>query len=182
MPLPLIPIILGGASLAAAALGIKKGVDAKSDFDTAEHWNKKAQRLYDEASNELESAHNDAQQTMKFLGESKFKIYENSIIPFVECFSKIKNIDFDDSRLLDASNLPKITTNELSELRQAALEMKEVVGGGIAALGSGGLAGLAGWRFSCCGWSWYGRRNSRPWRYSRRPCPSCRRNDVSLKS
>jgi hypothetical protein len=143
MPFPLIPIVLGGAALVSAAFGIKKGVDAKSDFDSAERWNKKAQRLYDEASDELKSAHDDAQQTMKSLGESKFKIYENSIIPFVECFSKIKNIDFDDSRLLDASNLPQITTDELSELRQAALEMKEVVGGGIAALGSGGLAGLA---------------------------------------
>lgn len=143
MPFPLIPIVLGGAALVSAVFGIKKGVDAKSDFDSAERWNKKAQRLYDEASNELKSAHDDAQQTMKFLGESKFEIYKNSIIPFVECFSKIKNINFDDSRLLDAGNLPQITTGELSELRQAALEMKEVVGGGIAALGSGGLAGLA---------------------------------------
>ncbi|NVZ10364.1 hypothetical protein HW932_13950 [Allochromatium humboldtianum] len=143
MPLPLIPIILGGASLAAAALGIKKGVDAKSDFDSAKSWNKKAQSLYDEASNELKSAHDDAQEAIKLLGESKFEIYEDSIIPFVEIFSKIKNIDFKDSRLLEAANLPQITNAELNEIKQAALEMKEVVGGGIAALGSGGLAGLA---------------------------------------
>jgi hypothetical protein len=143
MPLPLIPIILGGASLVAAALGIKKGVDAKSDFDSAEHWNKKAQSLYDEASDELKSAHDNAQKAMKILGKSKFGIYENSIIPFVEIFSKIKNIDFKDSRLLEATNLPQITNAELNEIKQAALEMKEFVGGGIAALGSGGLAGLA---------------------------------------
>ena len=143
MPLPLIPIILGGASLVAAALGIKKSVDAKSDFDSAKQWDKKTQMLYDKANNELKSAHDNAKQAMKSLGESKFKIYENSIIPFVECFSKIKNIDFDDSRLLDANKLHQITTDEISELRQIAIEMKDVIGGGIAALGSGGLAGLA---------------------------------------
>lgn len=143
MPLPLIPIILGGASLVAAAFGIKKSMDAKSDFVSAEQRNTEAQRLYDEASNDLKAAHDDAQRAMESLGTLKFEIYKNSVIPFVECFSRIKNIDFDNSRLLDASNLPQITTDELSELKQAALEMKEVVGGGITALGSGGLAGLA---------------------------------------
>lgn len=143
MPLPIIPIIIGGASLAASAFGIKKSIDAKSDFDFAERRNREAQDIHGQASNELQSAHDNAQQTMKSLGEFKFEIYKNSIIPFVECFSKIKNIDFDDNRLLVAGNLPQIITDELSELRQAALEMKEVVNGGIAALGSGGLAGLA---------------------------------------
>lgn len=143
MPLPLIPIILGGASFVAAAYGIKKAADAQSDFNSAEKLNKKAQYLYDKASEELKSARNAAQQTMKTLGESKFKIYKNSIIPFVKCFSKIKRIDFNDSLLLDASNLPQVKTHELSELKQVALKMEDAVSGGIVALGSGGLAGLA---------------------------------------
>jgi len=37
MPLP---FILAGAALAAAGYGVKKGVDAKDDFDTAEYNNK----------------------------------------------------------------------------------------------------------------------------------------------
>lgn len=143
MPLPLIPIVLGGAAVVSAVFGVKKGVDAKSDFDSAHYWNNKAQSLYDEANLKLESAHAEAQSAMNLLGESKFKVYQDSIIPFVECFSKIKNIDFDDSRLLDIENLPQVSADELNELNKIALEMKEVVGGGIASLGSGGLAGLA---------------------------------------
>jgi hypothetical protein len=80
---------------------------------------------------------------MVCLGETKFEIYENSIIPFVEYFSKIKNINFDDSRLLDSHNLPQVTSAELREINQAAFLIQEVVGAGITALGSGGLAGLA---------------------------------------
>ncbi|MDP1614488.1 MAG: hypothetical protein Q8L68_01685, partial [Methylococcales bacterium] len=88
--------------------------------------------------------------TMTCLGESKFEIYENSIIPFVDSFSKIKNINFDDSNLIDTRNLPQVTSAELKEMREAVLEIKEVVGGGIAALGSGGLAGLAA--YGSVGW------------------------------
>jgi len=143
MPLPLIPVVLGGVALFSAAFGVKKGVDAKSDFDSADRWNRKAQDVYDEANKKLKSAHKKAQQSMNLLGESKFTIYQNSIIPFVDYFSRIKNIKFDDSRLIDASNLPQVTTTELNQLKETALEMKEIMGGGIAALGSGGLAGLA---------------------------------------
>ncbi|ASF48498.1 hypothetical protein [Methylovulum psychrotolerans] len=140
MPLP---IILGGAALISAVYGIKKGMNAKSDFDSAKYWREKAQELYDEAKNDLEFAHNNARQAMEDLGESKFEIYEKSIIPFVEVFSNIKHINFDDNSLLDARDLPQVSNTELKEIREAALAMKEIVGGGIAALGTGGLAGLA---------------------------------------
>lgn len=90
MPLPLIPLILGGASAIASAFGIKKGIDAKSDFEMAEYLNKKAQFVYEESSKELQSAYNNTRQSMNILGETKFRIYEKSIIPFVECFSMIK--------------------------------------------------------------------------------------------
>lgn len=143
MPLPLIPLILGGASAIVSAFGIKKGIDAKSNFETAEYLNKKAQFVYEESSKELQSAYNNTRQSMNILGETKFRIYEKSIIPFVECFSMIKKIDFNDSQLLEAGNLPKITKDELNELQKTTLEMKEIVRGGITALGSGGLAGMA---------------------------------------
>lgn len=140
MPLP---IILGGAAILSAIYGVKKGIDAKSDFDSAKYWSEKAQELYDDAKSELESARDDAQQTMESLGESKFEIYKNVIIPFVGSFSKIKNINFDDNSLLEALDLPQLTNAELKEMSEAALVMKEIVSGGIAALGTGGLAGLA---------------------------------------
>ena len=49
MPLPLIPVLLGGASLLAGAVGVKKGLDAKEDFDRAERIGKSAQRRHENA-------------------------------------------------------------------------------------------------------------------------------------
>jgi len=138
MPLPL----LIGAAILAGGYGVKKGMDAKSDFSDAKELNQEAQDLYDTAKSELEQTRETTQSTMEDLGELKFSSYRDSIIPFVESFSKIKNIDFSDSNL-NHGELPKISSQELIEVQQSALEMEEIVGGGIAALGSGGLAGLA---------------------------------------
>ncbi len=139
MPLPL---LLAGAAVVAAGYGVKKGSDAISDFSDASDTNKRAQRIYDEASTELESVKLHAQNSMETLGKLKFEIIENSIIPFVDTFEKIKNINFDDIDLID-NNLPRVTVGEMNNMEKANLELKELVGGGISSLGTGGLAGLA---------------------------------------
>lgn len=140
MPLP---FILAGAAVLAGGYGVKKGIDAKDDFDTAESINDEAEEIFDDAQRGIETARKKAQYSMENLGKLKFKIYENSLIPFVECFSKIQNIDFNDNELLNENNLPKLSSDELGEMKQMALEMQEVIGGGVTALGTGGLAGLA---------------------------------------
>lgn len=137
-----IPFILGGIALAAAGYGVKKGYDAKCDFDDAEEINEKAKRKYDKATAQLKKARGSAQDSMENLGKLKFEIYEKSLIVFVECFSQIKNVNFQ-SKQLQESNLPQLSRDELGEIKQIALEMKEVVSGGVASLGAGGLAGLA---------------------------------------
>lgn len=137
-----IPFILGGIALVAAGYGAKKGYDAKCDFDNAEEINEKAKRKYDKATAKLKKTRSKAQDSMENLGKLKFEIYEKSLIVFVECFSQIKNINFQDKKL-QKSNLPQLSRDELGEIKQIALEMKEVVSGGVASLGAGGLAGLA---------------------------------------
>ena len=49
MPLPLIPVLLGGASLAAGAFGVKKALEAKENFETAEYVTDSARNLQEEA-------------------------------------------------------------------------------------------------------------------------------------
>ena len=121
MPLP---IILWGAAALATAYGVKKGFDANSDFNTAKRVNSEAQEMYDEAQRKLEKARKRAEDSMKALGELKFYVYEGSLIPFVECFSKIKSIDFDDSRLLTSERLPKISKDEMAKMQETVLEMQ----------------------------------------------------------
>lgn len=120
---------------------LKKGRDAKKDFDKAKSVNRRAERVFDDAKEELEVARDNAHSAMEQLGECKFAIYQQSIIPFAEAFQKIKNIDFKESSLTDGSLAH--SRQQLQDITNSALEMKEVVVGGVTALGAGGLAGLA---------------------------------------
>lgn len=138
MPLP---FILAGAAIVAGGYGIKKGFDAKSDYDQAERVNNRAQKIYDEQSTKLDSARKSANRAMNSLGKYKFKTYQQFIIPFVEIFSTIKNIDFITPDI-SSGGIPQEKDTFL-EMRSIALEMKDVVSGGISSLGAGGLAGLA---------------------------------------
>ncbi len=140
MPLP---FILAGAAIVAGGYGVKKGIDAKDDFDTAKSINRRAQVMFDEAKSDLENERESTQKAMEDLGRVKYKVYDESIIPFVDAFSKIKNISFDDSSLDDATNLPVVSAEELARMRTSVLDIKGVLSDGITALGSGGLAGLA---------------------------------------
>lgn len=58
-------------------------------------------------------------------------------------FSKIKNIDFRDNSIDEAFSIKDLDKQDLLSIQESAFKMKEVINGGLAALGSGGLAGLA---------------------------------------
>ena len=140
MPLPLLLI---GAAVLAGGYGVKKGIDAKDDFDIASNLNNEAKRTYDDACSALEAARDKAQSAMDSLGKLKFELYELRLIPFVEAFSKIKNIDFQDQKLTEEFKLAGINQGDMLAIQKSALDMKDVVSGGVTALGAGGLAGLA---------------------------------------
>ena len=137
MPLP---FILAGLALAAAGYGVKKGVDAKEDFDTAERFNKLAKTKYDNANNILENKRKSTDTLLKSLGKLKVSIYEGSLTNFVDIFSQIKNVDFEDN--LDIGLLNSVSEQDVLDIKNVVLEMQEILGGGVAALGSGALAGF----------------------------------------
>jgi len=137
MPLP---FIIAGIAVATGAYGVKKGIDAKDDFDTAERYNKKAERIYNEAKEQLETKRELTNSHLESLGELKISIYEGSLADFVEIFSQIKNIDFENN--LNLGLLDNINEQDMLDIKNTVLEIQEVLGGGIAALGSGALAGF----------------------------------------
>lgn len=137
-----IPFILAGAALAAGAYGVKKGFDAKSDFNDAKETNEFAQRVYDDACRKLEVTREATQESLNALGELKFSLYKDKLIPFVAVFKKIHNIDFQHDSIDDELQLP-VDHTDMAAIEAAALKMTDIVSGGIVSLGSGGLAGLA---------------------------------------
>ena len=141
MPLPLIPIGIAFATGLAALFAAKKGVDAYSDFDEAEDINKSARDVYDKATSSLERCRDKVQAKLEELGRQKVTLSEDNLKPFVDTFSRIKNVDFDELGIPD-EYLADIET-EILAIREITIRMSEAVGGGAGALGAGALAGLA---------------------------------------
>ena len=138
MPLPLILI---GAAVAAGAWGVKKGVDAYSDFDEAKNINKSARDVYDKATSSLERRRDEAQAKLEELGRQKVSLYHGTFMPFVETFSRIKHVDFDGLGIPDEYRVD--IEADILAIREITVRMSEAVGGGAGALGAGVLAGLA---------------------------------------
>ncbi|WP_373054444.1 hypothetical protein [Thioalkalivibrio sp.] len=139
MPLPL---LLAGAAIIAGGYGVKKGFDAKSDFDEASSVNDEAAEIYSGAEEKLEASREGTQSALEDLGQTKLHLYRDSILPFVDVFSKIKNVDFRDDDLLKDNSLT-VSKSDVLAIEKAGMSMQDVAVGGAGAIGAGGLAGLA---------------------------------------
>lgn len=137
-----IPLILLGAAALAGGFGVKKGVDATSLFKRLKAEHLQTQQRYDSASKELEKAVSTTRITFEVLGNQKIEIYKNSLIPFVEAFSLIKNVDFSDGSIFVESSL-SVTQADMLTLLDVSMKMKDVIATGVGCLGGGGLTALA---------------------------------------
>lgn len=135
-----IPIIVGGIVAVSALYGGKKGYDAYSDYDDAEKYHKWAKEEYDSATKKLKVARKNTNRNLEKLGSQKISIYEGSLGEFVDIFSKIKNINFSDS--LDIGTKINVDYSSVIQIKDSIVEIKDVLGGGIASLGTGALAGI----------------------------------------
>jgi hypothetical protein len=139
MPLP---FLIAGA-VGAALWGAKKGFDAKEDFSVAESYNTEAQEIYEKAHKELDDAREQTQEKLVELGRIKANVYQKSLIPFVETFKQIKNIDFKDKKIQEELQLfGVISETDMKSVQEASFHAADVLSAGTAALGAGGLAGF----------------------------------------
>ncbi len=134
MPLPL---ILAGAALLAGGYGVKKGFDAKEDFERAERIGNRAKNKHDKAEKNLGIEKNKTNQEFIELGELKVSIFTNQIKHLVEtlkrykpAISKIK--DFDAS----------ISIEEMKEMERLVLGGLEIQKGLASGAATGALAGI----------------------------------------
>ena len=134
-------MLLGGATL-AGVFGVKKGLDAKSHFDRAEVLNRQAREIHDSAKKSLTDTQHAAQEALANLGRIKFALYESSLIPFIDVFTRIKDINFQDGKVFTDTPL-EVTQSDMLSVQEASLKMQEIVTTGIGSLGVGGLVSLA---------------------------------------
>jgi len=136
MPLPFLAI----AAIGTALYGAKKGYDAYEDNSTANDYNERAQDIYDDAIDRLKKSKKITNKSLEKLGKLKLSIYEDTLFDFVEIFSEIKNIDFEDN--IDIGRNIDIDYSSMLKIKESVIEIKEILGDGLAALGGGAAAGF----------------------------------------
>ena len=147
MVLPLIPLILGAASVAAGALGIKKGLDAKKTLDLARSIGENAERKYRTNMKMLDDKRKLTNQELESLGEYKKHIFEKTLGYVVQqvknAQSKIEGIDENiisiDSR--EIAIFDKDLTN-ISALEISSGAVQGLTSSAIGAFGAYGTVGI----------------------------------------
>lgn len=136
MPLP---FILGAAAVAAGAFGVKKGLDAREDMEEAQDLLECAKEMSAEAENSIEKSRKGTAMTIENLGKTKIKILSTSMKKFVEEFSKIKNIDFQNSVGLEELKDFTPDSCDFSNLQQASFKAADLASGGLGGVAAGSL-------------------------------------------
>ena len=142
MPLPLIPIILGGASVVASALGIGKSVKAAKDNSEAQDYNRLANNKISEAKNSLETSRKASNIALESLGGKKLFILDKSISRFIASFEKLKDVQLEDSTGMDELNKFRLDKQSAAELKEMSGYASSILGGTAAGAVGGALAGF----------------------------------------
>jgi hypothetical protein len=137
MPLPLIPLILGGA---AAAMGVGKGLKAASDNSKADNVNSKANRIIDGTKDYLELSRKESGKALESLGGKKLFILDKSMMRFITCFEKLKNVRFEDSAGLDELGKFILDKQSFESLREMEGYVSSILGGMAGGAVGGALA------------------------------------------
>jgi hypothetical protein len=146
MPLPLIPIIAGAASLITGAIGVKKGLDAKKLYEEAKEIGESAERRHRRAVRALEEKREQAHKCLEALGKRKKDVFETTARVVVDLVRNARA-----TAPLHEFKLTAISEEEVAVFQRDLAEISGLdvsVGAGqsvvLAALGAGGVYAAVG--------------------------------------
>ncbi|WP_304341785.1 hypothetical protein [Campylobacter ureolyticus] len=140
MPLPFIPLAAALFTAANVGIGAKKGYDTIKYRGESKKLNARAQDVFDESQRLLDEARQSTNSQIKNFAEYKIEIFNNNIARYMKIFEKIKNIDFKND--ISKDDELSINMQEFEKLKTDVFNMKSLLGGGVASLVSGALAGF----------------------------------------
>lgn len=136
-----IPIIFGVIAAVTGVAGATKGVKGAIDTKEANDVQETAERILSSAKNRMEKTRKSTTTSIEELGKTKLKAYGEEIKEFVEIFSKIKNVEIQESEGINELKKINITKETLNEMRETAIGATDILGSGIAGVGAGVLLG-----------------------------------------
>ncbi|MCZ6156424.1 hypothetical protein O6B72_06295 [Campylobacter ureolyticus] len=140
MPLPFVPLAAVLFTATNVVIGAKKGYDAIQDSGEAKRLNRRAEEVFEESQKSLDDQRKKTNSDIKEFGEYKIEIFNSVLLRYFNIFEKIKNIEFENSVFKDDDFV--VDMKEFEKLKTDVLNIKNVIGGGVASLGAGALAGF----------------------------------------
>ncbi|MBN2778668.1 MAG: hypothetical protein JXR36_13565 [Bacteroidales bacterium] len=138
-----IPFILGGIAIASAIGGAAKGVQSYNRFSDAKEINKEAKHIFESQKGLLNKQKNITANSLKKLGSLKLEVWGNELSNFVKQFDRVKNIELKGNSEIDKNFKASIEKAEIQGMKDLSMKAVEVLSGGVGALGTGALAGVA---------------------------------------
>ena len=132
-----LPLLFIGIAAATGGLGIGKGVKAGIDNAKADNINKESTAIVQNATDLLNWQREACGKALRVLGEEKMFVLNSSINEFLDAFTRIKNVDFNDSEGLEELRKFHIDEKEFVELKNM-VNFAANVAGGVLAGGAGG--------------------------------------------
>ena len=140
-----LPFILAGAALLAGGIGVKKGIDAKEDFDRAERIGRRAKRNHEDAIESLESEREKTNQSFQDLGRLKVSIFSDQIKYLVDEIKKRKKAKSKMTgfeQMVEELNLPQMEKMVLGSLDIEKGLASGAASGALMGLGASGSVGM----------------------------------------
>ncbi|MGL5039512.1 MAG: hypothetical protein ACRC6D_05225 [Aeromonas sp.] len=134
-----IPLLLWGAAAALAATGVKKGVDAKKDFERAESIADRAGRRHRTAVSSLETAREETNQALTTLGKVKADILLNQFKYLIDFQKRLQKNGTATLKEFEEAISP-LELKEMARLVDVGIDLSKNMGSSAA---TGALAGLA---------------------------------------
>ena len=147
MPLPLLFI---GVAAATGAFGVGKTVKAGIDTNNAKQINKSANEIVENSTDWLNAQRLACGRSLSQLGEQKLYVLNSTMTEFLDCFQRIKNVDFKDTEGLDELKKMHIDEHDFQEMRTLVNFAGSLAGGAVAgtACRSGRIEGIG--VLTCC--------------------------------
>ena len=137
-----IPFILGVVAVGTGGYGIKKGLDAKENMEKAKRTNERAQELSDSTERRINNVRESTNYSLEQLGKTKILIMSENMKEFVDNFSRIKNVDINDSVGLDELRGFKPDSQDFLDMKEASFKISELAQGGVGAIAAGTLTAV----------------------------------------
>lgn len=140
LPVLAVPWIIGGLSAAAGALGIKKGFDAKNNYQLARDIIEAAQADFDATKTRLEKARTKTSKSLEKLGKRRLQVETDQMTRFIAVVKNIHQASYAPITLDSTSTLVKLP--ELKEMEASSYQAADILKDGVAAVSSGVLVGV----------------------------------------